>query len=135
MAQNELVQRTEALRQMLLEQRQAVLSRTETLLAKRRQDQRQQREEAVLDAGDLARQDYAGEQDLALVQQQNYLRQQYDLALQRLDEGGYGICEDCGTAIAEGRLRAAPFARRCVACQQKAEELERVAREPDRHQL
>lgn len=39
-----------------------------------------------------------------------------DEALQRLADGSYGICEDCGCAIATERLLALPFARRCVKC-------------------
>ncbi|UFU04051.1 TraR/DksA family transcriptional regulator [Ruania suaedae] len=37
-------------------------------------------------------------------------------AQQRIREGGYGICERCGSAIPAGRLRARPTARTCVAC-------------------
>lgn len=37
-------------------------------------------------------------------------------ALRRLSTGEYGICEVCGDNIAVGRLRAMPFATRCVAC-------------------
>jgi RNA polymerase-binding transcription factor DksA len=37
-------------------------------------------------------------------------------ALNRLDDGTYGICEACGRAIPFERLEAIPHARRCVAC-------------------
>ncbi len=37
-------------------------------------------------------------------------------ALGKLEEGSYGICEDCGAAIAPERLEAIPWAVRCVAC-------------------
>jgi len=37
-------------------------------------------------------------------------------ALVRLDEGEYGYCEDCGEAIAEGRLKLDLAATRCVEC-------------------
>ncbi len=37
-------------------------------------------------------------------------------ALGKLEEGSYGICEDCGAAIAAERLEAIPWAVRCVAC-------------------
>jgi RNA polymerase-binding transcription factor len=40
-----------------------------------------------------------------------------DEALSRVDDGSYGICEDCGAEIAEGRLQALPFTRLCVSCQ------------------
>lgn len=42
-------------------------------------------------------------------------------ALQRLEDGSYGDCVDCGTHIAPARLQAAPEAARCIHCQEKAE--------------
>ena len=44
-----------------------------------------------------------------------------DAALQRIANGRYGECVDCGAWIAEARLRAAPEASRCIHCQEKAE--------------
>jgi DnaK suppressor protein len=38
-----------------------------------------------------------------------------DAALQRIDGGEYGICEECGEPIEERRLEAVPWARRCFA--------------------
>jgi DnaK suppressor protein len=42
-------------------------------------------------------------------------------ALDRLQNGTYGICEECGEPIAEGRLKAMPFAKVCVECKSKDE--------------
>ena len=39
-------------------------------------------------------------------------------ALDRLDAGDYGICLSCDEPIAEKRLRALPWARYCVVCQE-----------------
>jgi RNA polymerase-binding transcription factor DksA len=39
-----------------------------------------------------------------------------DDALGRLDQGSYGICEQCGIPIPAARLEVRPFARRCVNC-------------------
>ena len=39
-----------------------------------------------------------------------------DAALGRVDAATYGVCEGCGEPIAEERLAARPFARRCIAC-------------------
>jgi DnaK suppressor protein len=47
-------------------------------------------------------------------------------ALKRIDEGIYGICEDCGKAISEKRLQAAPAATLCIECKAEAEKRERV---------
>jgi DnaK suppressor protein len=37
-------------------------------------------------------------------------------ALARIEDGSYGICDQCGKDISEGRLRAVPEATRCVNC-------------------
>lgn len=47
------------------------------------------------------------------------LREQLDdveFALQRLDEGTYGTCANCGAEIADARLEAMPAARFCITC-------------------
>ena len=38
-------------------------------------------------------------------------------ALQRIEEGVYGHCRDCGEPIGTARLDANPFADRCIDCQ------------------
>ena len=50
-------------------------------------------------------------------------------ALEKLDEGTYGRCDDCGAPIAAGRLRAIRWATRCVACQEQRERESRKSRE------
>ncbi|CAM5209797.1 RNA polymerase-binding transcription factor DksA [Castellaniella defragrans] len=45
-----------------------------------------------------------------------------DMALQRIADGNYGVCQDCGRAIARARLLALPIALRCAACQQAYEQ-------------
>src|SRR5690606_36479873 len=37
-------------------------------------------------------------------------------ALERLDAGTYGVCANCGEAIAPARLEARPYARTCISC-------------------
>src|SRR5690348_17620168 len=44
-------------------------------------------------------------------------REQVERALERLKEGAYGLCEDCGHRIPSERLRYQPSATRCVDCQ------------------
>lgn len=44
-----------------------------------------------------------------------------DTALERIAKGEYGVCSDCGEAIAPDRLKANPMALRCVECQTKSE--------------
>ncbi len=51
-------------------------------------------------------------------------------ALDRIREGEYGICEECGGPIGEPRLRANPVARRCVRCQEMWEKTHAGGRTP-----
>jgi DnaK suppressor protein len=43
------------------------------------------------------------------------------LALERISEGTYGDCLQCGTAIGPKRLEALPSTPYCIACQEKIE--------------
>jgi DnaK suppressor protein len=47
-----------------------------------------------------------------------------DEALLKIDEGEYGICEECEEEIPIGRLRVMPFARYCVKCKADIEKLQ-----------
>lgn len=48
-----------------------------------------------------------------------------DAALQRIQDGVYGVCTDCGVHIPAARLHAAPETARCIACQDRLEHLRR----------
>jgi RNA polymerase-binding transcription factor DksA len=52
----------------------------------------------------------------ALVRQATAHLAEIDAALDRLAEGGYGVCVTCGRPIPEERLEARPSADRCVDC-------------------
>jgi DnaK suppressor protein len=54
----------------------------------------------------------------------NYLRMLTD-ALKRIEDGSYGVCEDCKGKIPMKRLEAFLAARLCVACKTKQEKLQR----------
>lgn len=47
-----------------------------------------------------------------------------DEALLRIDEGEYGICEECDEEIPLGRLKAMPFTRHCVKCKSDLEKIQ-----------
>jgi RNA polymerase-binding transcription factor DksA len=48
-------------------------------------------------------------------------------ALDKIEDGTYGICENCNEAIPRARLKALPFARLCIACKQEEEAALRAA--------
>jgi DnaK suppressor protein len=84
-----------------------------------------------------ARQALAAAQDSAVEDQAPILHEQFvalsrhsrdrrtlariEAALRRLDQGEYGICEDCEGEISLKRLQAIPWASRCVPCQERIE--------------
>lgn len=43
-------------------------------------------------------------------------------ALEKVEDGSYGICTDCGVVIAEKRLQSYPNAERCLGCQETFED-------------
>ncbi|MGH9118409.1 MAG: TraR/DksA family transcriptional regulator [Acidimicrobiales bacterium] len=56
------------------------------------------------------------ERDLALSAQARAAIEEIDGALERIDAGTYGICQQCGERIPKERLKAIPYARLCVRC-------------------
>lgn len=59
--------------------------------------------------------------DIALMEVQGDLLEECNAALNRIQEGRYGVCENCHRAIAKGRLEVCPYARYCVPCARKLE--------------
>lgn len=47
-------------------------------------------------------------------------------AIQRLDDGVYGICEECGEEISIPRLKARPVTKLCINCKSRQEEGENL---------
>lgn len=47
-------------------------------------------------------------------------------ALQRIDDGSYGICELCGEDISDKRLEARPVTTCCIECKKEEEESEKA---------
>lgn len=73
------------------------------------------------DEADLAAMAQAKEQSRWLENDQKKRLAQIDQALTRIDDGKYGICDNCGKPIAPERLEAMPHATMCINCQSKLE--------------
>jgi DnaK suppressor protein len=71
----------------------------------------------VLDFKDVAAQDTRAKVDEVALANATAELAQIVLALRRLDDGSYGLCEDCGEPIDPRRLRALPATPYCTACQ------------------
>lgn len=70
---------------------------------------------------DVATDTYDIEFSLGLVSDERKLLYEFDEALRKIDEGTFGICESCKNTISKSRLKAIPYARLCVKCQEKRE--------------
>lgn len=47
-------------------------------------------------------------------------------ALDRIDEGTFGVCDTCGEEIGEGRLKARPVTTLCIDCKMEQERREKL---------
>jgi DnaK suppressor protein len=69
------------------------------------------------------------ELDMILTDREKRKLLQIDDALDRIEDGTYGQCEECGVKIPRARLKVLPFAKFCVECQEKNEREEKYTRE------
>jgi len=83
----------------------------------------------VLDAVESAEADIQEDLEFALVQMKSETLNKINDALNRLEQGTYGNCYECGEEIAEKRLRALPFAVRCKDCEEAREVAEQRERQ------
>ncbi len=84
------------------------------------------RAEAAMDPHDIQSGDWTqvdSERDLAqaLDERETAALRAIDEALQRIANGTFGLCTDCGAEIPAARLHAAPTAQRCIDCQTRYE--------------
>jgi len=70
---------------------------------------------------DVATDNYDREFSLGLASGERKSLYELDDALKRIEEGTFGICDDCKSTITKIRLRAVPSARLCIKCQEKRE--------------
>ena len=75
----------------------------------------------VRDVEEQSVDDFVQEVDFALMQMKSETLRKIDEAIQRLEQGSYGACQECGSEIAPARLQAVPFAELCRGCQELKE--------------
>ena len=78
-------------------------------------------EEITQDIADKASSSYTKEFLFSLSDGERVLLQQIDQALIRVEEGGFGLCSNCGNPIPEKRLDAVPWTPYCVDCMELSE--------------
>jgi len=110
--------RLELYKKRLLERREQLLD----TVSKTEQDGREADEEAAQDIADKATNSYTKEFLFKKSNDDRFILHLVQEALDRLDNGAYGVCVACGGEMQQKRLDAVPWARHCIDCQEKQEQ-------------
>jgi DnaK suppressor protein len=109
------------LKRMLEDRRREILSEVQSRIKDVRTEGAGGVTTGVVDAVETSEADIQEDIELALIQMKAETLQRINEALERLEEGTYGFCNECGEEIAPQRLRALPFAIRCKDCEEARE--------------
>ena len=71
--------------------------------------------------GDVATITFDREIDYTLEENEERLLAEIDSALQRIDNGTFGVCQACGNPIGAERLEAVPYTTQCIDCKRREE--------------
>ena len=107
-------------KERLLELREE-LSRIQRGMQDDEQNMSEEQGDTQLDSGDQSQQMFNREMDATIGEQAGLRLRDVDRALEKIEEGTYGLSDDSGDPIAKGRLEAAPEALRTVEEQQSFE--------------
>jgi DnaK suppressor protein len=109
-------------KKILLQQRQEIISHAEATVSSMMLAQA----ENYPDPADRASMETDRSFNLRLRERERHLLKKIDAALDRIDNGEYGVCEQCGDEISPARLEARPVSTLCISCKTLQEEKERA---------
>jgi DnaK suppressor protein len=78
-------------------------------------------DDGIQDLADKAASAYSKELNFSLSDTERNLLMQVEEAFNRMREGTYGTCTNCGVTIGERRLQAVPWTVFCIDCQELQE--------------
>jgi RNA polymerase-binding transcription factor len=78
-------------------------------------------DDPTVDLADKAANSYTKEFLFGMTNTDRTILNLIDGALKRIQEDEYGVCANCQEEMQQKRLEAVPWAKHCVACQEKAE--------------
>jgi RNA polymerase-binding protein DksA len=111
----------ETLRKQLLERQRVLVSEVNEQRSRTAEDGNEDVLGGVGDAGDESVQRMVTDLHLQEAGRDLEELRDIDAALQRMDAGEYGVCEQCGNDIDYARLEVQPTATRCIDCQAQYE--------------
>jgi len=113
---------TEKFRQILHDKRKSLIEQAQRTL----QSDMVLSPDDRFDEVDQASSEYMQAFSFRLRGRERFLMDKIDLALRKLDEGIYGVCEECEEMISTKRLQARPEAPLCIQCKEAQEREEAV---------
>ncbi len=116
----------EQLRENFLEKKNTLWSEILEILERTVRHEHNDLIQTIRDEGDVALSELRQSTVFSLIEVKHRELQAIENALQRIEEGKYGYCQDCGRFIPTGRLEIMPYAVRCRECQERAEKIEKA---------
>ena len=111
----------ERYRQMIVKKREEVLKELNRELNERVNQSSEIKSLIGSDMGDLSTLSLSSDLSASLVTRYSKMLKQLDQALERIEEGTYGLCEECGRKIDDRRLEILPSTLYCTPCQEGIE--------------
>jgi RNA polymerase-binding protein DksA len=114
---------TDRFRDLLLDHRSQVANAIEHFRREHEGSLEEETDEIPSDnhMADVATDTFDRELDFSLEESSEHVLHSIDEALGRIADGTYGLCQSCGSPIAEERLEAIPYARLCIECKRREE--------------
>lgn len=109
-------------RKLLLEEKQRILNNSENAL----KHELALSPDDLPDETDLAASEINQNLVFKLRDRERQLLTKIDEALARMEEGGFGTCQECEEPIEPRRLEARPVSTLCIACKERQEHREKI---------
>ena len=104
-------------RKILLKEREQIVGEVKQIV----ESSKEMGQDGIQDIGDEAANIYNKQVLLSLNENERMRLKEVDESLDRIENGTYGICEECGGPISLKRLEVRPVAKYCVPCLTKLE--------------
>ena len=114
-------ERYHELRTILEDRRREIQNEVQTRIKDVRAEGAEGLTTGVVDDVETSESDIQEDIEFALIQMKVETLQRINEALERLEDGTFGQCYECGDEISPQRLRALPFAVRCKDCEEARE--------------
>ncbi len=91
-------------------------------IARTQEEGRTADEDPTVDLADKAANSYTKEFLFGMTNTDRTILNMIDAALKRIQADEYGVCANCQEELQQKRLEAVPWAKHCIACQEKMEQ-------------